>query len=215
VSVCSGTYILAEAGLLNGRRATTHWRRSHHFGELYPEIKLDPEKVFVQDGHIWTSAGVSAGIDIALAIIADDYGEDLAREVAQQLVIYYRRSGGQSQFSELLRLKSPTERFRSLLLWVRQNLSMDLTVDVLAARAKMSPRHFARAFFAETRETPAKVVERLRLEVASERIRGSSEPIEMVAYATGFRDPERMRRAFMRVFGHPPQSHRDRQRASL
>jgi transcriptional regulator GlxA family with amidase domain len=214
VSVCSGTYILAEAGLLNGRRATTHWRRSRHFSEQFPAVKLEPERVFVQDGHIWTSAGVSAGIDVALAIIADDYGEGLAREVARQLVIYYRRSGGQPQFSELLKLKSPTERFRSLLLWIRQNLNMDLTVDVLAAQANMSQRHFTRAFLSETGETPAKVVERLRLEVASERIRGSSEPIELVASATGFRDPERMRRAFIRVFGHPPRSHRNRQRVS-
>lgn len=210
VSVCSGTYLLAEAGLLNGRRATTHWRRSRHFSEQYPDVKLEPDRVFIQDGQIWTSAGVSAGIDIALAIIADDYGEDLAREIAQELVIYYRRSGGQSQFSELLKLNSPTGRFRPLLRWIRQNLNMDLTVEVLAAQANMSQRHFTRAFLSETGETPAKVVERLRLEVASERIRGSREPIELVAYATGFGDPERMRRAFMRVFGRPPQSLRER-----
>jgi transcriptional regulator GlxA family with amidase domain len=213
VSVCSGTYILAEAGLLTGRRTTTHWRRSRHFSEQYPDVKVEPDRVFIQDGNIWTSAGVSAGIDIALAIIADDYSEDLAREIAQDLVIYYRRSGGQSQFSELLNLKSPTGRFRPLLRWIRQNLNMDLTVDVLAAQANMSQRHFTRAFFSETGETPAKVVERLRLEVASERIRGSSESIELVAYATGFRDPERMRRAFMRAFGRPPQSLRERYRA--
>jgi transcriptional regulator GlxA family with amidase domain len=168
VSVCSGTYILAEAGLLNGHRATTHWRRSRHFSEQYPDVKIEPERVFVQDGNIWTSAGVSAGIDIALAIIADDYGEGLAREIAQQLVIYYRRSGGQSQFSELLSLDSPTGRFRPLLRWIRQNLNKDLTVGVLAAQANMSQRHFTRAFLSEMGETPAKVVERLRLEVAIE-----------------------------------------------
>ena len=212
-SVCSGTYVLAEAGLLDGRRATTHWQRTRHFLSTYPRVKLEPDRIFVRDGNIWSSAGISAGIDLALALITEDYGEEIAQQTARQLVLYHRRSGGQSQFSSLLELKAPSGRFGSLLTWAREHLDAPLTVEDLAERAGMSSRHFTRAFIAETGATPSKAIERLRIEVARARVQSSGEAIERVAQQTGFRDPERMRRAFIRAFGQPPQSLRRAARA--
>ncbi|QWG20578.1 GlxA family transcriptional regulator [Bradyrhizobium sediminis] len=212
-SVCSGAYILAEAGVLDGRRATTHWQRTRHFLKAYPRVKLEPDRIFVRDGNIWSSAGISAGIDLALAMVAEDYGEEIAQQAARQLVLYHRRSGGQSQFSSLLELKAPSGRFGPLLAWAREHLDAPLTVEDMAEQAGMSSRHFARAFIAETGTTPSKAVERLRIEVARQRVQSSSEAIERVAETTGFRDPERMRRAFIRAFGQPPQSLRRAARA--
>jgi transcriptional regulator GlxA family with amidase domain len=205
-SVCSGAYVLAEAGVLDGRRATTHWRRTRHFLSTYPRVKLEPDQIFVRDGNIWSSAGITAGIDLALAMAAEDFGDDIAQQTARQLVLYHRRSGGQSQFSSLLELKAPAGRFGALLSWAREHLDQPLTVERLAEQAGMSSRHFTRAFIAETGATPSKAVERLRIEVARQRVQASSEPIERVAETTGFRDPERMRRAFIRAFGQPPQA---------
>jgi transcriptional regulator GlxA family with amidase domain len=205
-SVCSGAYILAEVGLLDGRRATTHWQHTRHFLASYPKVKLEADQIFVRDGNIWTSAGISAGIDLALAMATEDFGEEVAQKTARQLVLYNRRSGGQSQFSSLLELKAPSGRFSTLLTWAREHLDAPLTVEDLAERAGMSSRHFARAFIAETGTTPSKAIERLRIEVARARVQSSSEAIERVAQVTGFRDPERMRRAFIRAFGQPPQS---------
>jgi transcriptional regulator GlxA family with amidase domain len=212
-SVCSGAFVLAEAGLLDGRRATTHWRRTRQFLKTYPRVKLEPDRIFVRDGNIWSSAGITAGIDLALAMVAEDFGEDVAQKTARQLVLYHRRSGGQSQFSSLLELKAPSGRFGQLLSWAREHLDAPLTVEDLAEQAGMSSRHFARAFIAETGTTPSKAVERLRIEVARQRVQSSSEAIERVAQSTGFRDPERMRRAFIRAFGQPPQSLRRAARA--
>ena len=212
-SVCSGAYVLAEAGLLDGRRATTHWERTSHFLKAYPKVKLEPDRIFVRDGQIWSSAGISAGIDLALAMVAEDFGDEIAQRTARQLVLYHRRSGGQSQFSSLLELKAPSGRFGPLLSWAREHLDAPLTVEDLAEQAGMSARHFTRAFIAETGATPSKAVERLRIEVARQRVQSSGEPIERVASATGFRDPERMRRAFIRAFGQPPQSLRRAARA--
>jgi len=212
-SVCSGAYILAEADVLDGRRATTHWQRTRHFLGAYPKIKLEPDRIFVRDGNIWSSAGISAGIDLALALVAEDFGDEIAQKTARQLVLYQRRSGGQSQFSSLLELKAPTGRFTALLTWAREHLDAPLTVEDLAEQAGMSSRHFARAFIAETGTTPSKAIERLRIEVARQRVQSSSEAIERVAESTGFRDPERMRRAFIRAFGQPPQSLRRAARA--
>jgi transcriptional regulator GlxA family with amidase domain len=212
-SVCSGAYILAEAGLLDGRRATTHWRRTQHFLSAYPKVKLQPDRIFVRDGNIWSSAGITAGIDLALAMVAEDFGDEIAQKTARELVLYHRRSGGQSQFSSLLELKAPSGRFGALLTWARENLEAPLTVDDLAEHAGMSSRHFARAFIAETGTTPSKAIERLRIEVARQRVQSSTEAIERVARLTGFRDPERMRRAFIRAFGQPPQSLRRAARA--
>jgi transcriptional regulator GlxA family with amidase domain len=212
-SVCSGAYILAEAGLLDGRRATTHWQRTKHFLSAYPNVKLEPDRIFTRDGNIWTSAGITAGIDLTLAMITEDHGEDIAQKTARQLVLYHRRSGGQSQFSSLLELKASGGRFGPLLAWAREHLDTPLTVEDMAEKAGMSSRHFTRAFVAETGTTPSKAVERLRIEVARQRVQSSAEAIERVAEDTGFRDPERMRRAFIRAFGQPPQSLRRAARA--
>jgi transcriptional regulator GlxA family with amidase domain len=212
-SVCSGAYMLAEAGLLDGRRATTHWQRTRQFLAIFPQVKWEPDRIFVRDGDIWSSAGITAGIDLVLALVAEDYGEEIAQKTARQLVLYHRRSGGQSQFSSLLELKAPSGRFGPLLSWAREHLDAPLTVEDLAEQAGMSSRHFTRAFIAETGTTPSKAVERLRIEVARQRVQSSGEAIERVAQQTGFRDPERMRRAFIRAFGQPPQSLRRAARA--
>ncbi|HEY1798934.1 MAG TPA: GlxA family transcriptional regulator [Stellaceae bacterium] len=205
-SVCSGAFILAAAGLLDGRRATTHWARAAEFARAYPRVDLEPERIFIRDGTVWTSAGITAGIDLALALVADDHGEAAAKRAAQQLVVYHRRPGGQSQFSALLEADQSSGRFSPVLSWARERLDERLSVERLADHAAMSPRHFARAFAAETGMTPAKAVERLRLEAARERVESGGEPIEGVAARTGFGDPERMRRAFLRAFGQPPQA---------
>src|SRR5882757_7300549 len=147
-SVCSGAYILAEAGVLDGRRATTHWQRTRHFLSAYPKVKLEPDRIFIRDGNIWSSAGISAGIDLALALAAEDFGEEIARETARQLVLHERRAGGQSQFSSLLELKAPAGRFAPLLTWAREHLDAPLTVEDMAEQAGMSSRHFTRAFIA-------------------------------------------------------------------
>ena len=203
-SVCSGTYVLAAAGLLDGRRATTHWQRSRDFQRRYPAVRLEPDRIFVQDGSLWSSAGITAGIDMALAMIGADLGEDVARRTAQQLVVYHRRPGGQSQFSALLEMQGG--RFDGLLAWARENLARPLTVERLAEQAAMSPRNFARQFALETGNTPAKAVERLRVEAARALLDSQPLQVEDVALETGFGDQERMRRAFIRAFGQPPQA---------
>jgi transcriptional regulator GlxA family with amidase domain len=211
-SVCSGAYVLAEAGLLDGRRATTHWNRTADFARRYPQVKVEADRIFIRDGDIWTSAGITAGIDLALAIIAEDLGEAVAKATAQQLVVYHRRPGGQSQFSALLELEHGG-RFEDLLAWARENLHEPLTVEQLAGRCAMSPRHFARAFTAEKAVTPAKAIERLRVEAARALLDSQPLRVEDVAIEAGFGDAERMRRAFMRAFGQPPQALRRAARA--
>ena len=205
-SVCSGAYLLAEAGLLDGRRATTHWSRTDHFTRTYPRVKLDADRIFIRDGDVWTSAGITAGIDLSLALIEDDLGAEIARRVAQQLVVHQRRPGGQSQFSALVDLGGRTGRFADLMDWIRAHLAETLTVERLAEQAAMSPRNFARAFTAETGTTPAKAVERLRLEAARTAVETGHAPVDHIAETVGFGDPERMRRAFLRAFGLPPQA---------
>ena len=205
-SVCSGAFILAAAGLLDGRRATTHWARAAEFARTYPQVRVEPDRIFIRDGTTWTSAGITAGIDLALALVAEDLGEAVAKRAAQQLVVYHRRPGGQSQFSALLEADRPDSRFSPLLAWARERLNERLSVERLAERAAMSPCHFARAFAADTGITPAKAIERLRLEAARDEIESGAAPIERVAAHTGFGDPERMRRAFLRAFGQPPQA---------
>jgi len=212
-SVCSGAYVLAEAGLLDGRRATTHWSRTDDFARRYPKVKLDADRIFIRDGEVWTSAGITAGIDLALALVEEDLGADVARRVAQQLVVHQRRPGGQSQFSALVELGGRSGRFAALMDWMRAHLAEPLTVERLADQAAMSPRNFARAFAAETGATPAKAVERLRLEAARTAVEAGHAPIDHVAEAVGFGDPERMRRAFLRAFGQPPQALRRAARA--
>lgn len=205
-SVCTGAYLLAEAGLLDGRSATTHWWSTDDFARRYPKVKLDAERIFIQDGGVWTSAGISAGIDLALALIEDDLGPAIARLTAQQLVVHQRRPGGQSQFSGLIELGGRSGRFVELIEWMRANLDQPLTVERLADRAAMSPRNFARVFAAETGATPAKAVERLRLEAARVAVESSNAALDRIAEQSGFGDAGRMRRAFMRSFGQPPQA---------
>jgi len=203
-SVCSGAYLLAAAGLLNGRRATTHWQRTQDFSLRFPDVHLDADKIYIRDGNIWTSAGISAGIDLSLALITADLGEKVARQVARQLVVYYQRPGGQSQYSALLEMSTSGGRFISLLEYARKNLSERLSVDDLAKQVFMSPRHFSRNFTTEIGVSPARAVERLRVEAASAALESGKCSIQEISKLCGFSDPERMRRAFLRIMGVPP-----------
>lgn len=203
-SVCSGTYLLAAAGLLDRKRATTHWSRTTDFTRRFPQVHLDPDRIFVREGRIWTSAGITASIDLSLALIEEDLGESVARRTAQQLVVYYQRPGGQSQFSALLEMERANGRFAALLDHVRSNLNARHSVADLAEYACMSPRHFFRAFQVETGMTPAKAVERLRAETARGALGINGRSVQEVARSCGFGNAERMRRTFLRVFGAPP-----------
>ena len=203
-TVCSGTYVLAAAGLLDGKSATTHWSRSADFARKYPKVHLDPDRIFVRDGKLWSSAGITAGIDLALALIAEDLGERIARQTAQQLVVYYRRPGGQSQFSALLEMERADGRFAELLHHLRSNLTKRLSVTDLAHFSCMSARHFARLFRAEIGVNPAKAVERLRIEAARAALESGAQSVQLIARSCGFGSAERMRRGFLRVLGSSP-----------
>jgi transcriptional regulator GlxA family with amidase domain len=205
-SICTGAFVLAATGLLDGRRATTHWGSAAQLQRMFPQVIVKGDSIYTKDGYIWTSAGITAGIDLALAMIEEDLGADLSRAAARALVVYHRRPGGQSQFSALLDMEPESDRIRDVLTYIREHLTEKLSTGRLAAVACLSSRQFERVFFAETGETPAKAVERLRVEVARPRIEHGVEPIEIIARNVGFVDPERMRRACIRVFGHPPQS---------
>jgi transcriptional regulator GlxA family with amidase domain len=204
-SVCSGALVLAAAGLLDGRKATTHWRRAADLAR-YTGVTVVPDRIFVADSHVWTSAGITAGIDLALALVAADLGPAVAAKVAREMVVAHRRSGGQSQFATLADLPPESDRIGAALAFARSNLGSDLSVDRLAAAANLSPRQFARAFRTATGTTPAKAVEALRVETARAAIEAGGAPIDAIATATGFGDAERMRRAFLRVCGQPPQA---------
>jgi transcriptional regulator GlxA family with amidase domain len=212
-SVCTGAFLLAEAGLLDGRRATTHWRQAARLQREYPAVTVDSDRIFVRDGNLWSSAGITAGIDLALAMVEADLGADIAGAVAREMVVYHRRTGGQSQFSALQDLAPQSERMRAVLAYIGEHLTADLGIDRLADVACVSPRQFMRAFKAETGQTPAKAVERIRAEVARAHIEGGDSSMEAVARLTGFEDTERMRRAFVRVYGQPPQALRRAARA--
>jgi transcriptional regulator GlxA family with amidase domain len=205
-SVCSGAFLLAEAGRLNGRLATTHWESAERFRRSYPQIRLQPDSIYTRDGDVWTSAGISAGIDLTLALIEDDFGSEIARRTAQQLVVHQRRPGGQSQFSALLEVGGHSGRFEPLVEWIRANLAETLTVEQLAERAAMSPRNFARAFLREIGTTPAKAVERLRIEAAQDAVESGFGNFDQIARRSGFHDAGQMRRAFLRTLGQPPQA---------
>lgn len=214
-SICTGAFLLARAGLLNGRRATTHWKYCDLLKRRYPAVKLEPDPIFVRDGNIYTSAGVTAGMDLALALIEEDAGSKLALEVARELVLYLRRPGGQSQFSTALHLQaSDRQPFRELGAWAVEHLRNDLSVDSLAARVGMSPRNFARVFRAEMNMTPAKFVESLRLEVARRRLQESNASLESVAATCGFRNCDAMRSTFRRVLRVAPGEYRWRFQAT-
>ncbi|PXW51535.1 GlxA family transcriptional regulator [Methylobacterium sp. B4] len=204
--LCTGAFALAEAGLLDGRTATTHWAHARALQERYPAIRVDDDRIFVSDGHVWTSAGMSAAIDLTLALIEDDHGAELSRAIARKLVVYHRRPGGQSQFSALLELEPRSGRVRRALLYAKEHLRNPLTVEELAEAASVSPRQFSRLFREETGQSPAKAVERLRLEAAQAMIEDGRHALDVVARDTGFADRDRMRRAFLRAYGQPPQS---------
>ncbi|WNG15429.1 GlxA family transcriptional regulator [Cystobacter fuscus] len=205
-SICVGAFVLAASGLLEGRRATTHWRFAAQLQRRFPRVRVEEDRIFIRDQSIWTSAGASAGIDLSLALLEEDCGIEASRAMARELVVYHRRPGGQSQFSTLLELEPPSDRIRHALAFAREHLHEPLGVERLAREAGLSPRQFGRTFLAETGQTPAKAVERLRAEAARALIETTLEPIERIAQAVGFSDPERMRRAFIRLFGQPPQA---------
>ena len=206
VAACTGAFVLAEAGLLDGLRATTHWFYARELAARFPRVKVEEDRIFIAEGPIWTSAGASAVIDLALALVEQDLGAEVARTVARKMVVYHRRAGGQSQFSELLELEPKSDRIQRALTYARRNLKQPLPVSQLARVANLSPRQFSRTFQAETGQSPAKAVERLRVEAARLMMEQSRHPVEVVARETGFADRERMRRAFLRAFGQPPQA---------
>ncbi|WP_034991061.1 GlxA family transcriptional regulator [Beijerinckia mobilis] len=211
--VCTGAFAVAEAGLLDGRVATTHWAHAHLLQKRFPLIKVDADRIFTRDGNIWTSAGMSAAIDLTLALIEEDHGTALSRAVARNLVVYHRRPGGQSQFSALLELEPRSDRVRRALLYAKEHLRNPLTVEELAEAASLSPRQFSRVFAEETGQSPAKAVERLRLEAAKAMLEDGRHALDVIARDTGFADRDRMRRAFLRFYGQPPQSLRRNLRA--
>jgi len=212
-SVCTGAFLLGEAGLLDGRRVTTHWFYARTLQEQFPNAHVEEDRIYIIDGQVWTSAGMSAGVDLALGMIEKDFGADLSRAVARQLVVHHRRAGGQSQHSALLELDAKSDRIQTALAYARKHLRSPLTVEELAEAAHLSPRQFSRAFRSETGQSPAKAIERLRVEAARVMVEQSRNTMDEVAADTGFADPERMRRAFLRAFGQPPQALRRAARA--
>lgn len=211
VSVCTGAFLLAQAGLLDGRRATTHWMYAAELARRHPQVTVDPDRIYIRDGNVYTSAGVTAGMDLALALVEEDFGSAVALEVARRLVLFLRRPGGQAQFSTLLSSQASQNRpLRELQIWIAQNLHQDLSVERLAYRVAMSPRNFARAFARNTGTTPARFVERLRLEAARRELETTDCGLESVAARTGFASAEVMRRSFQRRLGTSPNLYRQR-----
>lgn len=209
-SVCSGALLLAATGLLDGRRATTHWGRCAELARRHPDIRVESDPIFVRDGHVWTSAGVTAGVDLALALVEEDLGRETALAVARQLVVFLKRPGGQSQFSAALSLQGGDGTFDALHAWIARNLKSDLSIPRLAERAGMSERTFLRRHRDATGLTPAKAVERLRVEAAQRRLCDSRVPIKRLAALCGFGSQESMRRSFARLARVAPRDFRER-----
>ncbi|MEV6768881.1 GlxA family transcriptional regulator [Nocardia sp. NPDC051030] len=210
-SVCSGTILLAAAGLLDGRRATTHWAGGELLAQSYPGVRVEPDRIYVRDGRVWTSAGVTAGIDLALAIVAADHGPDLAREIARWLVVYLHRPGGQSQFSAPIAAQTPKrDSLRALQVWLEENAAGDLSLAALAEHVGMSTRHFSRVFADETGTTPARYVERVRIGAARRLLETTDQPLDRVAAAVGLGSPETLYRLFHRHLGIAPGEYRAR-----
>jgi len=210
-SVCTGAFLLAAAGVLDGRRATTHWAAARALARLHPLVQVDPEPIFLRDGNIWTSAGVTAGMDLALALVEEDLDRDAALAIARQLVLFLRRPGSQAQFSATLASQEPVrESLREVRRHILENLACDLSVQELAEQAHMSPRHFARSFRLETGVTPARYVESVRLEAARRALEDTSLSVAAVAHACGFGTPETLRRSFLRSLGVGPAEYRRR-----
>jgi transcriptional regulator GlxA family with amidase domain len=213
-TVCTGVYGLASTGLLDGRRVTTHWRFARDFARHFPKLRVDPDALFIKDGPIYTCAGVTAGIDLALALIEEDHGPSLALAVARELVVYLKRAGGQEQYSEPLRFQTRSaDRFADLAAWIQGHLRDDLSVEALAGRTRLCPRHFTRRFKDTFGATPATFVEDLRLGEARQRLSTANQSVEAVARSVGFHSGDAFRRAFLRRFGVSPVSYRNRFRA--
>lgn len=211
---CTGAFILAESGLLDGRRATTHWLFARQLRERFPAVTVEEDRIFIVDGTVWTSAGMTASIDLALAMVEKDHGHDVARSIARKLVVYHRRAGGQSQFSALLELDPKSDRIQKSVNYAKANLRSVLSVEELADAAGLSARQFSRAFRAETGQSPAKAVENLRVEAARLLMEQGRHSMDVIAEETGFADSDRMRRAFLRTLGQPPQTIRRNARES-
>ncbi|MET8450762.1 GlxA family transcriptional regulator [Streptomyces sp. NPDC005209] len=211
VSVCTGAILLAAAGLLDGRRATTHWAYCDKLARDHPAVAVDPDPIYVRDGHVSTSAGVTSGIDLALALVEEDLGRDAALGIARHLVVFLRRPGNQAQFSAQLAAQTARrEPLREVQQWISEHPDGDLSVESLAARARLSPRHFARAFQAETGTTPGRYVDRVRLEHARRLLEDTADGVEQISRASGYGTPEAMRRAFVRALGTAPAEYRRR-----
>lgn len=214
-SICTGAFLLAEAGLLKSRRATTHWREASRLAKEYPSITVEPDAIYVKDGCVYTSAGITAGMDLALALVEEDLGRDIALAVARMLVLFLKRPGGQSQFSTQLQAQSVEgHRLADLLTWLADHHHEPLTVEDMASQAGMSPRTFARVFVAETGDTPALYLEKLRLEHAVRLLETTSTSLDMIAQACGFTGHEQLRRAFQRHKGITPQAYQQRFRST-
>lgn len=205
---CTAAFALAQVGILDGRKATTHWFYAQKLQQHYPAVKVEQDKIYLADGPVWTSAGMTAAIDLAIALIEADHGAELARSVAKKLVVYHQRSGGQSQFSTLIDLQPRSDRIQKALNFARQNLKSELSVERLAEAAHLSPRQFSRIFTAETGVPPAKAVEKLRVEIARLMMEESTHSLDVIAAEAGFGDRDRMRRSFMRIVGQVPQAMR-------
>jgi transcriptional regulator GlxA family with amidase domain len=211
VSVCSGSFILAAAGLLKGKRATTHWKSADDLARLFPDTAVEPDAIYVRDGNVWTSAGVTAGMDLALALVREDFGDDVALAVARRHVVFLMRPGGQSQFSAHLSAEAHTDsKLAKLLRWIPDHVGDPLDIPALARKANMSERNFARVFREETGKTPAHFVECARLDAARRLLTQSGLPVDTIAARTGFGSEERMRRAFQRQLKVSPASFRAR-----
>ena len=208
-AICVGAFILGEAGLLDGRRATTHWLFAKDLQRRYPKATVEVDRIFIADGQVWTSAGMTAGMDMALSLVERDIGSEKTRDAARTLVMHHRRAGGQSQHSALLELDAKSDRVQKALLFARRNLNTPLSVEKLAEEACLSPRQFSRVFRAETGLSPAKAIENLRLEAARLMLEQGRLPLESIASETGFGDRERMRRTFIRAFGMAPRAVRN------
>jgi len=210
-SICTGVYGLAPTGLLDGRRVTTHWKFATDLAARYPALKVDAKPLYIREDKFYTSAGVTAGIDLSLALIEEDFGPQIALAVARDLVVYMKRPGGQEQFSEPLKFQmASTSRFADLPAWISGHLDQDLSVEALAQRINLCPRQFTRRFKTEFKSSPAAFVQRLRLDEARNRLASADSSVENVAASVGFNDPDSFRRAFVKCFGVPPQQYRSR-----
>ncbi|QXI26474.1 GlxA family transcriptional regulator [Pseudomonas vanderleydeniana] len=209
-SVCTGAFLLAASGWLDGRRVATHWTRCEQLAERFPQLQVEPNPIFINDGPVWTSAGVTAGIDLSLALVEQDLGRPMALEVARHLVVFLKRPGGQSQFSATLSLQKTTSRFGDLHAWIAEHLALDLSIPVLAQQVGMSERSFVRHYRQETGQTPARAVENIRVEGARRLLSDTATPIKRIAARCGFGSEETLRRSFLRAMGVTPQAYRER-----